>query len=92
MYLRLCLPCSPVSSQKKSEARARSKGGETVKPVCKGPPPKPNRFGILPGYQWGGNDRGKGFEDKVLESLYSTNYKKEAAYRWSSVDMTESRC
>jgi pre-mRNA-splicing factor CWC26 len=57
------------------------------KPVYKGPPPKPNRYGIRPGYRWDGTDRGNGFEDQVLEALHSKGRKKEEAYKWSSADM-----
>ena len=57
------------------------------KPVYKGPPPKPNRYGLRPGYRWDGTDRGNGFEDKVLEALHSKGRKKEEAYKWSAADM-----
>ncbi|KAL7499304.1 hypothetical protein ACHAWT_009979 [Skeletonema menzelii] len=62
-------------------------GNAPRKPVYKGPPPKPNRYGICPGYRWDGTDRGNGFEDKVLEALHSKGRKKEEAYKWSSADM-----
>jgi pre-mRNA-splicing factor CWC26 len=58
-----------------------------IKPTYKGPQPKPNRYGIRPGYRWDGIDRGNGFEDKVLETLHSKGRKKEDAYKWSAADM-----
>ena len=57
------------------------------KPMYKGPPPKPNRYGIRPGYRWDGIDRGNGYEDRLLSSLHSKGREKEEAYKWSSADM-----
>lgn len=72
-----------VQAAKKKATRADGK----QRPVYKGPPPKPNRFGIRPGFRWDGVDRGNGFEDKILEKTFSSQIQKEKAHRWSTSDM-----
>lgn len=57
------------------------------RPVYKGPPPPPNRFGIRPGYRWDGVQRDNGFEKKLFESMNERASKAEAAYKWSAEDM-----
>ena len=79
--------------QEEQSKRVSSTGGGAagnavqLKPMYKGPQPKPNRYGIRPGYRWDGIDRGNGFEDKVLEMTHSKGRMKEEAYKWSSADM-----
>ena len=53
------------------------------RPMYQGPKPKPNRFGISPGFRWDGNDRGNGFEDRLLANQFSATQQKEDSYRWN---------
>jgi len=62
-------------------------GGAAPKPKYKGPTPRPNRFGIMPGYRWDGRDRGTGWEEKVLGQAASKQRSKDASYQWSVSDM-----
>ena len=71
----------------KKQAKVLAASGVPQRPVYKGPPPKPNRYGIQPGYRWDGIDRGNNFEDKILAQKYSAQHAKEQAYRHSSADM-----
>ena len=47
----------------------------------------PNRFGIPAGYRWDGEDRGNGFEKRLLLKRSSDKANSEAKYMWSVADM-----
>lgn len=64
-----------------------SKKKKVHRPLYKGPPAPPNRFGILPGYRWDGVQRDNGFEAKLFQLQNTKASKAEAAYRWSTEDM-----
>jgi pre-mRNA-splicing factor CWC26 len=84
-------PMAAYASAQGSSSKRKTNGGATVpqnvRPVYKGPPPKPNRYGIRPGFRWDGVDRGNGFEDRLLARRYNQQHQKELAYRMSSADM-----
>ncbi len=75
------------SNQRTSGTNGGVATSQRQRPVYKGPQPKPNRYGLRPGYRWDGIDRGNGFEDRVLEALHSKGRKREEAYKWSAADM-----
>ena len=56
-------------------------------PKYSGPPPPPNRFGIMPGYRWDGVDRSNGFEKSIYAKMSDKKAVADLAYKWSVEDM-----
>ena len=80
-------PMAAYMMKKREKEGVKGKNGKPAKPFYKGPKPKPNRFGIPPGYRWDGVDRGTGWEDKVYAYEANKGVNKQAEYEWSTSDM-----
>ncbi|KND03352.1 uncharacterized protein SPPG_02395 [Spizellomyces punctatus DAOM BR117] len=66
---------------------AKKKKKDKDRPVYRGPPPPPNRFGIPPGYRWDGVDRSNGFETRYFQAKNQRSAIQLEAYKWSTEDM-----
>ncbi|GAX16607.1 pre-mRNA-splicing factor CWC26 [Fistulifera solaris] len=80
-------PMAAYASNKKDSKAEGRVNDQSTKPVYKGPPAKPNRFNVRPGFRWDGVDRGNGFENKLLSQRNQLQHQREVAYRWSTADM-----
>lgn len=77
-------PMAAYMMKKVQAARAHLK---PEKPEYKGPPPRPNRFNIRPGYRWDGIDRGNQWEARWFKKQGEMISRKEEYNSWSMADL-----
>jgi len=82
-------PMAAYMLQKQRDALAQeaTRSGKVLKPEYKGPPPKPNRFNVRPGYRWDGIDRGNGFEARWFKRQSELVTKHERDRAWGMSDL-----
>jgi len=77
----------PMAQYIKKKKQGKKINEESNLPKYKGPPPAPNRFGILPGYRWDGLDRSNGFESRYYLRQSNLAAAKQDYHMWSVNDM-----
>mmetsp|Transcript_4409 Transcript_4409/g.6704 ORF Transcript_4409/g.6704 Transcript_4409/m.6704 type:complete len:87 (+) Transcript_4409:1-261(+) len=78
-------PEDPMAKYMKVKIEKKVKTSSKL--LYKGPPPKPNRFGIMPGYRWDGVDRGNSWEEKLTNFTAERKSKDQVSRQWAVMDL-----